>query len=130
MLWQSGSMYDVDPKVCSEQLWGFFHLQISGDSASSGRNKFDNVESLNGLEAWRRLVVPPESCSLAHRHGLQNLAQTPVRAKSHETCMDALESRNENLTKYIAAGGPEMLQEEKVGVALRVMPLIIDHSII
>ena len=54
-----GDMYDVDPKVFSEQLWGFLNLQIDGENeAPNGRNKFDNVEALNGLEAWRRLVVP------------------------------------------------------------------------
>ena len=48
-LWNSGSMYDVDPKVFSEQLWGSLNLQISGDGASLGRNKFDNVDAANGL---------------------------------------------------------------------------------
>ena len=103
---ESGSMYDADPKVFSEQLWVFLNLQISRETANFGRNHFDNVVSLNGLEAWRRLVVPLESKSPAQRHSLQGLIQTPVRSKSLETVMDALEIWYKNLTKYIVAGGP------------------------
>ena len=34
-----GDMYDVDPKVFSEQLWGFLNLQIDGENeAPNGRN--------------------------------------------------------------------------------------------
>ena len=66
-------MHDVDPNVFSEQLWVFLNLQISGDGANLGRNKFDNVDALNGLEAWRILVVLLEWCSLVHRHCLQGL---------------------------------------------------------
>ena len=51
-------MSDVDPVAFSEQLWGFLNLQIQGDAASLCRLKFDNVDALNGLEAWRRRVVP------------------------------------------------------------------------
>ena len=52
------TMSDVDPVSFSERLWGFLNLQIQGDKASLRRAKFDNVDALNGLEAWRRLVVP------------------------------------------------------------------------
>ena len=75
------SMTDIDPVAFSEQLWGFLNLQITGKPATLGRQKFDNVPSLNGLEAWRRLVVPVKSRTLAHRHALQNLVQTPPKAK-------------------------------------------------
>ena len=114
----SGSMYDVDPKVFSDELCWFLNLQITGEIANLGKNMFDNVECLNALEAWRRLVVPLESRSLAHHHSLQGPVQTPVRAKSSETVMYAPEIWDMNPTKYIAAGGPEMGEEEKVGVAL------------
>ena len=50
-------MYDGYPKVFSEQLWGFLNLQFSGEAVSLGRNKFDDVASLNSSEAWRSLVV-------------------------------------------------------------------------
>ena len=114
--------------IRSTKLWWFLNLQIHGDSANLGRNKFDNVDALNGLEAWRRLVVP--SRSLSHRHGLQNLVQNPEKARSLDSVMDALEVWDGNVTKYKAAGGPDMEDQEKVGVALRVMPKDIEHSII
>ena len=124
------AMSDVDSVAFSEQLWGFLNLQLHGDPANLGRNKFDNVDALNGLEAWRRLVVPLESRSLSHRHGLQNLVQNPEKARSLDSVADALEVWDGNVTKYKAAGGPDMEDKEKVGVALRVMPKDIEHSII
>ena len=107
--WAGCSMTDLDPLAYSEQLWGFINLQIVGDAAKLGRNKFKNVESLNGLEVWRRLVVPLESRSLSTRHGLHQLVQQPARAKTLDGVMDALEVWDGNLTKYVTAGGPEMI---------------------
>ena len=74
--------------------------------------------------------MPLESRSLAHRHGLETLVQTPVRAKSLDSVMDAREVLDKHVTKYKAAGGPDMSEEEKVGVALRAMPPSIEHSVI
>ena len=45
---ETGSMYDVDPNVFSEQMLGFLKLKTSGETANLGRNKFDNADSLNG----------------------------------------------------------------------------------
>ena len=53
-----------------------------------------------------------------------------MRAKSLETVMDAFQIWDNHLTKYTAAGGPEMSEEEKVRVAFRAMPLNSDHSMI
>ena len=131
--WEGAAMTDLDPLAFSEQLWGFMNLQIRADPmgpAKLGRQKFENVEALNGLEAWRRMVFLLESKSLATRHALQQLVQSPVRAAKLEDVEAALEVWDSNLTKYIEAGGPEMIECEKVGVALRVMPVNVEHSII
>jgi hypothetical protein len=56
--------------------------------------------------------------------------QNPVRAKTIDEIEDALEEWDSNVTRYILAGGPEMPESEKAGVALRVMPLTVDHSMI
>ena len=57
--WEGAAMTDLDPLAFSEQLWGFMNLQIRADPmgpAKLGRQKFENVDALNGLEAWRRMV--------------------------------------------------------------------------
>ena len=49
--WEGAAMTDLDPLAFSEQLWGFMNLQIRADPmgpAKLGRQKFENVEALNG----------------------------------------------------------------------------------
>ena len=131
--WPGGWMSDLDPVSFSEQLRGFMNLQISPEPdgpAKLGRKRFDNVKVLNGLEAWRRLVTPLESKTLSTRLALRQIVQNPTRAKTIEDIEDALEEWDSNVTRYILADGPEMPESEKVGVALRVMPLSLHHSII
>ena len=108
----------------------YLNLCVVGDEAKLARNKFDNVDTLNRLEAWRRLVVPLEPKSLATRHALQQRMQVPAKAKNLSGVLDALEQWDKDVTKYVTTGGENMRETEKVGVALRVLPKDIDHSIV
>ena len=48
-------MLDHDPVYFSKQLWAYLNLALG---QGEQRVVFNNVDSLNGLEAWRRIVVP------------------------------------------------------------------------
>ena len=47
-------MSDADPLKLSKDLWGYLNLALTGKQ----KEVFNSVESGNGFEAWRRLVVP------------------------------------------------------------------------
>ena len=42
------------PMRASSELWAFLNLNVTGH----GRNKLDAAQELNGLDVWRRSVVP------------------------------------------------------------------------
>ena len=43
-----------NPEALSRNLWGYLNLAVAGTTAASD---FHKVKRLNGLEAWRRIVV-------------------------------------------------------------------------
>ena len=49
-----GLMTDLEPSVASSGLWAFLNLIFTGDAIE----QFQNVEKLNGFEAWRRITAP------------------------------------------------------------------------
>ena len=55
---------------------------------------YNNGETLNGIEAWRRLVVKPrtESRSMARRFALRDKVNHPGQCKSYREMLERLVS--------------------------------------
>jgi hypothetical protein len=50
-----------------------------------------NSEELNGAEVYRRLVTPQLSTSFIRRNALRDKIQSPQKAKSMSSVMDAVD---------------------------------------
>ena len=61
----------------SKDIWSYLNLNVQGEAQTI----FNNVPSLNGFEAWRRIVVPLGSRTQARKNELHSKIHSPVRAK-------------------------------------------------
>jgi hypothetical protein len=73
-------LLDMDPVLLSQRLWSWIQLCLKDDD--NMELAFNNVEPLNGLEFWRKLVVPQYARTPARRYRLRDLVQTPKGANS------------------------------------------------
>ena len=96
-------MLDHDPVFFSKQLWSYLNLALGQQGEQ--RVVFNNVDSLNGLEAWRRIVAPLGSRTLAHQHSLYTPVHQPGRAKIMKGAVQAYDIWDRNMRDYQAAGG-------------------------
>ena len=73
----------------SRNLWGYLNLALAGTGQAK---EFYKVARLNGLEAWRRIVVPLKPRSEAKRNALNSLVHNPLKSRSLAVMID---DRNE-----------------------------------
>ena len=62
---------------------------------SNAELQFNNGEPLNGLEAWRKLVVPAAARTPARRFNLRDAVQQPKGASTWEGTEAAIVGRDE-----------------------------------
>ena len=115
------SMMDLDPLHASNEMWSWLSLCL-GKSAHAQR-LFNNVEELNGAEAYRKLVVPMLSTSIVRRTFLRKRVENPQRSKSMATIMDCVDLWEENLIALKKAGGREQEEEDKKAQLMDMLPL-------
>ena len=95
-------MLDMDPVWLSQRLWSWVQLCLKDDD--NIQLAFNNVEPLNGLEFWRKLVVPQYARTPARRFHLRDLVQSPKGATTFAGTQQALVVWDNDLLAYIAAG--------------------------
>ena len=88
---------------------GFLNFNLQGDIIET----FQNVELLNGAEAWRRIVRPINANSMARRRGLRNKAYNPVPANKLADFSGALERWETDYRQYIECGGSPIDDETR-----------------
>ena len=74
-----------DSQCLSRNLWGYLNLAVAGTTQAK---EFLKVKRLNGLEAWRRIVVPLKPRSEAKRNSLHTSVHNPPKSKSLATIID------------------------------------------
>ena len=47
---------DADPVQVSQEIWAWLQMPLLG--SGTPETDYNNVETLNGLEVWRKLSVP------------------------------------------------------------------------
>ena len=72
----------------SRNLWGYFNLAVAVTTAAAD---FHKVKRLNGLEAWRRIVVPLKPRSEANRNALHTALHVPSMSRSLATIINDLD---------------------------------------
>ena len=103
-------MLDVDPIQCSAEMWSWLNLTL-GKSAHAIR-VFSKSEELNGAEVYRWLVTPQLSTSIIRRNTLCDNTQSPQKAKSMSSVMDAVDLWEADLLAYKMAGGKQPEEDE------------------
>ena len=106
------------PERASGELWSFLNLNVTGNA----RTKFDAARELNGLDVWRRIVVPMAPKTIARRVAMHTLVHDPPRSKKLSELMDDVEAWEHNIEDFMALGGQDISNEEKCVIVLKMMP--------
>ena len=72
----------------SRNLWRYLNLALAGTGQAKD---FHKVARLNGLEAWRRIVVPLKPRSEAKRNALHGAVHNPPKSRSLAVMIDDLD---------------------------------------
>ena len=115
-------MLDMDPVLLSQRLWSWIQLCLKDDD--NMELAFNNVEALNGLEFWRKLVVPQYARTPARRYRLRDLVQSPKGASNFVGTEQALVVWDKDLLAYIAAGAKMPEDEDLVHSMLKMLPAL------
>ena len=116
------NMRDIEHVKLSREVWGFLNLSISGDRAAEAKMVFNNTPMLQGLEAWRRIVVPLKPRTLARKHELYGKVHTPLRSKRFGDVMMNLETWDRDVRTYYECGGTILADDEIKLIAMKSMP--------
>ena len=113
-----GGMLDLDPKEIANEVWGFLNSNLIGEA----HNSFLGVEETNGAEAWRKVVHGINGKTPVRRLTLKAAVDAPEEAKDMAEVMAKIEKWEEQVRKYVRAGGRDPDDEEKRATVLRIAP--------
>ena len=100
-------MLDADPVQVSQGIWSWLQMPLMG--TGTPETDFNNAETLNGLEVWRRLAVPSAPRSIARRYALRDRVQGPKQCMSFAGVVEHLVFWKKGLMAYTAAGGLSLI---------------------
>lgn len=117
-----GLCLDADPVQISQKIWGWLQMPLLG--SGTVELDYNNGETLNGIEAWRRLVVKPrtESRSMARRFALRDKVNHPGQCKSYREMLERLVSWKVDLADYVKAGAPQPPDEDLRHALMKMLP--------
>ena len=107
-----------DPTSLSTNLWGYLNLALA---TTTQHKEFLKVKRLNGLEAWRRIVVPLKPRSEAKRNALHTSVHAPPRSKSLATIIGDLDDWEKVVEEFGLCGGVVSENDRKT-VLLKKLP--------
>ena len=98
--------------------------------AGTGQAKeFHKVACLNGLEAWRRIVVPLKPRSEAKRNALHSLVHNPPKSRSLAVMVDDLDEWGKTVEQFELCGGV-LTEADRRTNFLRKLPTSISSSLL
>ena len=109
---------DVDPVQQSARLWGYLNLALKGSKLFT---QFNNGETLNGFEAWRRVIVPLKPRTDAKRNTLHSRVHNPPRATSLTDIANKLEDWEQLVEEFGTCGG-EVSARDRMTVVMKLLP--------
>ena len=113
-------MIDMDPVLLSQRVWSW--IQLTRHDNGNAELKSNDGEALNGLEAWRKLVVPAAARTPARRFNLRDAVQQPKGASTREGTEAAIVVWDNSLADYLAAGAETLADEDLVHSILKMLP--------
>ena len=82
-------MLDVPAIELSSQVWAWLHLNLHEDNTRA--TLFSNVDSLNGAEIWRKIIMPINARGPEQRFRLRSKVHNPTRANKLDEVMFRIE---------------------------------------
>ena len=101
-------------------MWSWLQQPLLG--TGTPEDDYNNVETLNGLEVWRRLSVPNAPRSLAKRYALRDQVNNPKQCTSFAAVVDQLVGWQKTLRAYVGAGAPMPPDEDRRHSLLKMLP--------
>ena len=99
--------FQLPARLCpirlSEAIWGFLNHCLSGDA----RDTFEAATSLNGIDAWRRLVNDIYKTRYIRRETLREQVKTFPPMRKLEDIEAAIRTYDNNVREYESANGGE-----------------------
>ena len=115
-----------DPTCLSRNLWEYLNLATAN---TTQQKEFLKVKRLNGLEAWRRIVVPLKPRSEAKRNALHTAVHTPPKSKSLATIIGDLDDWERVLDEFELCGG-NISESDKRTILLKKLPTTVHSSMV
>ena len=106
-----GLALDADPVQATQRIWTWLQLPLMG--SGTPELDYNDTETLNGLEVWRKLAVPLASRSLPRRFALRDRVNNPKQCSSFGAVLLQLKAWHKDLTAYLAAGGEMPSDDDK-----------------
>ena len=91
-------------------------------SGTTQHREFLKVKRLNGLEAWRRIIVPLKPRSEAKRNALHTAVHAPVRSKSLNVIIHDLDDWEKVVEEFELCGGVVTEADRKTVLLKRLPP--------
>ena len=110
----------------SRNLWGYLNLALAGTAQAK---EFHKVTRLNGLEAWRRIVVPLKPRSEAKRNALHSLVHNPPKSRSLAVMIDDLDEWEKTVEQFELCEGV-LTEADRRTILLRKLPTAISSSLL
>ena len=117
-----GLCLDADPVQISQHIWSWLQMPLLG--SGTVELDYNNGQTLNGIEAWRRLVVKPrtESRPMARRFTLRDNVNHPGQCKSFADMLERPVSWKVDLADYVTAGAPQPPDEDLRHALIKMLP--------
>ena len=91
----------VDPLRLSQQIWGCLNLCLTGNAYET----FGVTPELNGLDAWRRLVLQVEEGKPRLLEDLRERMRRPELIRDLEQITIGMDRFEKVINDYVEAGG-------------------------
>jgi hypothetical protein len=115
-----GLCLDADPVQVSQRIWSWLQIPLLGTGTTEV--DFNNTETLNGLEVWRKLSVPAAPRSQARRFALRDRVQQTKQCTTFAGVLEQLVEWKNLLTEYVLAGAQMPSDEDRRHSLLKMLP--------
>ena len=117
-LWRGRRIPDEQVTRLSELIWGFLNICLKDNA----RTIFESVDMLNGLDAWRAVVLDIQKGRMIRLDQLRKVVRNPVNIVKLEDVNNGILKFENNIREYVAAGGERPNDREMKSDLLDTMP--------